>query len=84
MSSVKIAKERVALRVSKGGHYIPDEVIERRYVSGIKNLFEFIEIVNDWFLYKNDNIPPELIAEGDLTTTTKIHNLDVWELLKKI
>ena len=31
LNNVELAKKRVALRVSKGGHNIPEEVIKRRY-----------------------------------------------------
>lgn len=38
LPSPNMAKERVALRVNQGGHYIPPEVIERRYTAGIRTL----------------------------------------------
>ncbi|HEY4197319.1 MAG TPA: zeta toxin family protein, partial [Mucilaginibacter sp.] len=34
LSSPQEAKQRVATRVSKGGHHIPDEVVTRRYYGG--------------------------------------------------
>lgn len=40
LNSVEMAKDRVKRRVSEGGHNIDEEVIERRYVAGIKNLFQ--------------------------------------------
>lgn len=83
LPSAEMAKERVALRISLGGHAIPPEVIERRYTAGIRNLFEFIKMVDDWFVYKNDITPPQLIAEGELNATAKIYNLVLWEQLKK-
>lgn len=33
----QVAKERVRIRVSKGGHGIPDKDIERRYYDSLKN-----------------------------------------------
>jgi predicted ABC-type ATPase len=33
-----LARHRVAQRVSKGGHHIPEIDIERRYLRGIQNL----------------------------------------------
>ncbi len=39
LSSSELAIERVKLRVNEGGHNIPDEVIRRKYLNGIKNLF---------------------------------------------
>lgn len=79
-----MAKKRVKLRVSKGGHNIPPEVIERRYEAGIKNLFDYILKVDRWRFYKNDRTPPEFIAEGERETVTKIYNLDLWEKLKRM
>ncbi|PZP39391.1 MAG: hypothetical protein DI585_04310 [Pseudomonas fluorescens] len=38
LDSPLLHKERVALRVSKGGHYIADELIERRYPRALENL----------------------------------------------
>ncbi|MFN8415067.1 MAG: zeta toxin family protein [Cytophagaceae bacterium] len=38
LNTVDLAKERVKIRVSEGGHNIPEEVIERRYQLGLKNL----------------------------------------------
>ena len=79
-----MAKERVKLRVSKGGHNIPPEVIERRYEAGIRNFFDYILKVDRWRIYKNDQSPSELIAEGEKDSVAKIYNLDRWEKLRKI
>ena len=78
-----MAKERVKLRVSKGGHFIPPDVIERRYEAGIKNFFNFILKVDRWRIYKNDQSPPEFIAEGERETVAKIYNFELWERLRK-
>jgi predicted ABC-type ATPase len=40
LDSPELAKDRVRKRVSEGGHHIEEEVIERRYWAGIKNLFQ--------------------------------------------
>jgi predicted ABC-type ATPase len=48
---VQFAKERVALRVSQGGHAIPDDVIERRFLSGWANFLQHYKtIVDEWSL----------------------------------
>lgn len=83
LPSAEMAKERVKLRVSKGGHNIPSDVIERRYLAGIKNFFDYILKVDQWFIYKNDNSPPEPIAEGELDSKTIVFNLELWEQLKR-
>ena len=62
-----MACQRVAKRVSEGGHDIPVETIYRRYRLGLYNLFNiFIPIVDYWFLYDN-NFETKLIANSDKT-----------------
>lgn len=54
LPSPEQAEQRVAYRVSTGGHDIPKEVIHRRYWRGLQNLFEiFIPIVDEWSIYNN-------------------------------
>ncbi len=79
-----MAKERVKLRVSRGGHSIPPDVIERRYKTGLKNFFEYHKIVDHWFLYKNVALPPEPVAEGELEGKIIAYNLELWEQLKRM
>ncbi|MBX9783390.1 MAG: zeta toxin family protein [Chitinophagaceae bacterium] len=83
LPSSDMAKERVKLRVSKGGHSIPESIIERRYEAGIANFFEYIQIVNRWYLYENVRPEPELIARGEMPDTVIIYNFELWERLKK-
>lgn len=82
LPSPKMAKVRVALRVSLGGNAIPPEVIERRYKTGLRNLFNFIKAVDRWYLYENVQTPPELIARGELNTIIKILTIELWEKIK--
>ena len=60
-----MAIERVRLRVSQGGHNIPDAVVRRRFDAGL-NQFEntYKPIVNAWFLYDNQHRQPALLAQG--------------------
>lgn len=46
LPSFEMAIERVKLRVSKGGHNIPKDVIERRYNLGIQYFFEYLKSVS--------------------------------------
>ena len=65
LSSPELAVERVARRVSEGGHNIPKDVIYRRYEKGLKNLFDiFIPIVDSWMIVDNGVEPREVIAKG--------------------
>ena len=63
-----IAVERVRERVMHGGHYIPEEVIRRRYVTGLRNFFSLYQpIANSWRFFDNSKRGlPSLIAKGSL------------------
>jgi predicted ABC-type ATPase len=77
-----MAKERVLKRVSEGGHNIPPDVIDRRYIYGIKNLALFLPIVDRWYVYNNESIPAELIAKGGLEAQSEILNFEIWDKIK--
>lgn len=69
------AIERVAERVSKGGHNIPSDVIRRRYQEGINNLFQiYMPIVDTWVLVNNSMTPRSIIATGGREQQTMILN----------
>ena len=63
------AVERVADRVSKGGHNIPEAIIYRRYERGLRNLRErYMPLCDSWTIYDN-NAPDcglRLIAAGGM------------------
>ncbi|MBC7388583.1 MAG: zeta toxin family protein [Opitutaceae bacterium] len=48
LETPQLAIERVAKRVASGGHHIPKDVIERRYIKGISNLFSFYVNICDY------------------------------------
>ena len=58
LPSPEMAVERVAKRVSEGGHNIPVDVIYRRYWAGLQNFFTiFAPIVDSWMFFENINKP---------------------------
>lgn len=64
LKNSELAKERVKTRVQEGGHNIPSDVIERRYIKGIKNLFEiYIPITDQVLIFDNSEGKHKLIAE---------------------
>ena len=74
----QIAKDRVKLRVSKGGHGIPDENIERRYYASLKNLKGVVEICNEINVYDNTEIFREIIDFKDGNLIWKARNMPRW------
>ncbi|OOM80298.1 hypothetical protein CLPUN_13370 [Clostridium puniceum] len=74
LENSEIAKERVRFRVSKGGHGIPDEVIEKRYAESLLNLKDAINICDEVNIYDNTNEFIQLIniKNGTLIWRDKI------------
>jgi predicted ABC-type ATPase len=85
LNSVDLAKERVKVRVTEGGHNIPAEVIERRYKLGLENLFKlFIPIVDSWMIFDNSSNDSNLISEGGKVEENKVYDKEIWETLNKV
>ncbi|MDZ7935553.1 MAG: zeta toxin family protein [Emticicia sp.] len=82
------AIERVARRVRQGGHNIPENVVRRRYESGIRNLMNlFLPIVDKWSIYDNSDYTlghPQLIAEQFPKEMVVVENVEIWNILNNI
>jgi len=64
LQTVDLAKERVQARVLSGGHNVEPNVIERRYWSGIRNLFDiYISISDAVMIFDSSGIAHDLIAK---------------------
>lgn len=83
LKNPKLAKERVKTRVIEGGHNIPEDIIERRYYKGIKNLFEiYLSIVDQVLIFDNSEGKHELIAEIAASDELNILNKTKFNELK--
>ena len=83
LENIELAKERVKIRVSEGGHNIQPEVIQRRYVKGIKNLFDiYLPIVDGALIFDNSFGKHELIAQKTINSQLNIVNLSKFNELK--
>lgn len=75
LQNVDLAIERVKTRVQEGGHNIETEVIKRRFINGIINLFDlYLPIVDEAMIFDNSGGKPDLIAEKTLDTDVDIIN----------
>jgi predicted ABC-type ATPase len=84
LESVALAQERVAIRVAEGGHYIAPDVIERRYLRGIKNLFElYLPLVDEALIFDNSADEHVLIAKKQSRGKLDITNTIRFDLLKR-
>ena len=83
LQSIDLAKERVKVRVSEGGHNIEPEIIERRYQRGIKNLFDiYLPIVDGALIFDNSEGKYELLAEKTIDGNLNIIKQIKFETLK--
>ncbi len=85
LESAELAIERVAKRVSMGGHNIPAEVIRRRYERGIGNLVNlYLPIVDLWSVTNNTHNELETIAKGEQFLVQSIINQYFWEQIQTV
>ena len=83
LESPELAANRVAERVSKGGHDIPRDVIFRRYSKGINNLFNlFMDKVDVWAIYDNSQYKRERIAFGGKSIKQVVNNMEKFNKIK--
>ncbi|MCL7753082.1 zeta toxin family protein [Polaribacter sp. Z022] len=84
LDSIDLAINRVSIRVKEGGHNIPIDVIKRRFIKGLKNLFNlYIPIVDKWLLINNSEKEFRTIARGSINGTFFVENKSIWQQLKK-
>ena len=84
LNSPELAVQRVAQRVREGGHNIKEEVIRRRYDSGINNLFNiYMNCVDYWILIDNSQNPRTIVAEGGKDIRTNIHHQDLFKTIEE-
>jgi predicted ABC-type ATPase len=85
LQNVELAIERVKTRVVEGGHNIETEVVKRRYINGIVNLFNiYLPIADEVMIFDNSFGKPELLAEKMLESEIDIINKIKFDKLKRI
>ena len=67
VASPEVAIQRVASRVKKGGHHVPDRDVRRRFHRTLVNFESLRQKVDMWELYRSDTSEITLVAkqEGD-------------------
>ena len=78
LSSADLAKERIAKRVSEGGHGVSDADVERRYEQSFKNLLKIIPICNLVALYDNTEEFRRFAIYKDGVLVRKSHRVPEW------
>lgn len=82
LPTVDIALARVAERVRRGGHAVPEEDVRRRFGRGLHNLTGlYRSVVDSWILFENMTHPPRIIAfeeRGRLQVVEPARFAEVW------
>jgi predicted ABC-type ATPase len=74
---------RVEIRVSEGGHNIEPDIIERRYLKGIKNLFDiYLPLVDGALIFDNSSGKHELLAQKTVDGSVIVLNSQKFNQLK--
>ena len=82
LQNVNDAVKRVKQRVKNGGHNIPPDIIERRFVRGLKNLIKiYLPLADRWVIMDNSHENPIFAAEGK-SDEILIHDVDIWSKIK--
>jgi len=73
VESPDILIERIAERVKKGGHFVPDEDVRRRFVRGKRNFWNvYKDLADSWSLFYNTNEGFKKIAAGEKVKIIRI------------
>jgi len=63
ITNVKLALERIQLRVQNGGHHIPEAIVRRRFGRSLPNFFRFYKpLADSWTIFDNSGDVPKMIA----------------------
>jgi len=83
LPSAELAIQRVTDRVRAGGHHIPEDVVRRRYASGLRNLFElYLPLIDRWeVLDGTEPADMRLVASGGVDRSPRVRDQVTWSLL---
>jgi len=85
LPSPEMSMARVASRVQRGGHHVPDDVVRRRYDAGLRNFFAMYRpIIDAWRMFDNsDRDGYELIAQETSNTGLQVEDPAIWKTIEE-
>ena len=86
LPAAELAVARVAGRVRQGGHDVPEAVVRRRFLAGLRNFFEvYRTVVDGWHMYDNSTVTgPRLIAHSAAGASTTMADQVAWRRLEEL
>lgn len=83
LQSPDLAVARVAERVRRGGHDVPDAVVKRRYWRGLANFRQlYLPLADSWVLCDNSGDSPLVVARGERDSVTEIFDRVRYEQIR--
>ncbi len=84
LENPELALQRVAERVRRGGHFVPDELVRRRYHRGLRNFRELYRpLAATWKVYDNSAAgAPRPIAMGGGIGTVEVLDVEIWQRIE--
>ena len=74
--SAEVSIERVAQRVKKGGHHVPDADIKRRFRRSVENFLEvFLPLADEWKVWDNEGGDFKMVAASENTSYDELVTL---------
>ena len=84
LRSPQLAIDRVARRVRQGGHHIPEDVVVRRYHTGLVNMRRlYLPLANLAGIYDNSYYRRTPIAECSPETGLVVHDARLWGTIER-
>ena len=85
LSSAQLAVRRVKLRVSLGGHHVPNEVVQRRFGRSLSNFFTlYAPLADEWTLFDNSNKGKAKQVATQTADQLTITESTTWQKLQKL
>lgn len=81
LESEELAKKRIVDRVRKGGHGIPDDIVEKRYVQSFKNLERVLPLCDEIRIFDNSRDVLHLVFMKN--DRLELNRLDDYPYLEK-
>jgi predicted ABC-type ATPase len=84
LPTVELAVARVAERVRRGGHAVPEGIVRRRYDRSLANFFDLYSAFADSWVMLDNSIRqrPRLIARRVLERPVRIYDANGWHALR--
>lgn len=85
LESADLAVNRVAARVRRGGHNVPEKTVRRRYQRGLRNLFAlYLQLADSWQVFDNSGPGmPRPVASGRGSHTDRILDSPLWTRIEE-